>query len=35
MAMRYPDANLLFLSDEMNAAVFNGGRDWHWQEEGL
>jgi hypothetical protein len=33
MAMRYPDANLLFLSDEMNAAVFKGGRDWHWQEE--
>jgi glyoxylase-like metal-dependent hydrolase (beta-lactamase superfamily II) len=35
MAMRYPDANLLFLSDEMNAAVFKGGRDWHWQEEGV
>ena len=33
MAMRYPDANLLFLSDEMNAAVFKGGRDWRWQEE--
>ena len=33
MAMRYPDANLLFLSNEMNAAVFKGNRDWHWQEE--
>jgi glyoxylase-like metal-dependent hydrolase (beta-lactamase superfamily II) len=33
MAMRYPDANLLFLSNEMNAAVFKGGRDWRWQEE--
>ena len=33
MAMRYPDANLLFLSNEMNAAVFKGGRDWNWREE--
>jgi glyoxylase-like metal-dependent hydrolase (beta-lactamase superfamily II) len=33
MAMRYPDANLIFLSNEMNSAVFKGGRDWHWQDE--
>jgi glyoxylase-like metal-dependent hydrolase (beta-lactamase superfamily II) len=33
MAMRYPDANLLFLSNEMNAAVFKGGRDWNWRED--
>jgi glyoxylase-like metal-dependent hydrolase (beta-lactamase superfamily II) len=32
MALRYQEANLLFLSDEMNAAVFKGNRDWHWQE---
>jgi glyoxylase-like metal-dependent hydrolase (beta-lactamase superfamily II) len=33
MAMRFPDANLLFLSNEMNAAVFKGGRDWNWRDE--
>jgi glyoxylase-like metal-dependent hydrolase (beta-lactamase superfamily II) len=33
MAMRFPGANLLFLSDEMNAAVFKGGRDWDWRED--
>ena len=33
MAKRFPDANLIFLSNEMNSAVFKGGRDWHWQEE--
>lgn len=32
MALRYPDANLLFLSNEMNAAVFKGGRDWEWRD---
>ena len=32
MAMRYPKANLLFLSNEMNAAVFKGGRDWEWRD---
>jgi glyoxylase-like metal-dependent hydrolase (beta-lactamase superfamily II) len=32
MAKRFPDANLIFLSNEMNSAVFKGGRDWHWQE---
>ncbi len=33
MALRFPDANLIFLSNEMNAAVFKGGRDWNWREE--
>ncbi|MCX7911888.1 MAG: MBL fold metallo-hydrolase [Dehalococcoidales bacterium] len=33
MAMRFPQANLIFLSNEMNAAVFKGGRDWNWREE--
>ncbi|MFZ0449420.1 MAG: MBL fold metallo-hydrolase [Desulfatiglandaceae bacterium] len=32
MALRFPDANLLFLSNEMNAAVFKGGRDWEWRD---
>jgi len=32
MAKRFPDANLIFLSNEMNSAVFKGGRDWHWAE---
>ncbi len=33
MAERFPQANLLHLSNEMNANVFFGGRDWHWREE--
>ena len=33
MALRFPDANLIFLSNEMNSAVFKGGRDWNWREE--
>jgi hypothetical protein len=33
MAMRYPDANLIFLSNEMNSAVFKGGRQWDWRDE--
>ena len=35
MAMRFPGSNLLFLSNEMNAAVFKGGRDWEWRDEDL
>lgn len=35
MALRFPDSNLLFLSNEMNAAVFKGGRDWEWRDEDL
>lgn len=33
MAKRFPAANLIFLSNEMNSAVFKGGRDWHWADE--
>ena len=33
MAERFPEANLLHLSGEMNANVFKGDRDWHWREE--
>ncbi len=33
MAERFPHAHLLHLSNEMNANVFKGGRDWHWREE--
>ena len=32
MALRFSDANLIFLSNEMNAAVFKGGRDWEWRD---
>ena len=32
MALRFPDANLIFLSNEMNSAVFKGGRDWEWRD---
>ena len=33
MAERFPRADLLHLSNEMNANVFKGGRDWHWRHE--
>jgi glyoxylase-like metal-dependent hydrolase (beta-lactamase superfamily II) len=33
MALRFPEANLIFLSNEMNSAVFKGGRDWDWRED--
>ena len=32
MAERFPKAHLMHLSNEMNANVFFGGRDWHWRE---
>lgn len=32
MAERFPQAHLVHLSNEMNANVFKGGRDWHWRE---
>jgi glyoxylase-like metal-dependent hydrolase (beta-lactamase superfamily II) len=32
MVTRFPDANL-FISNEMNANVFNGGRVWNWRED--
>ncbi len=31
LAERFPDATLLHLSNEMNANVFKGDRDWHWR----
>lgn len=33
MAERFPEANLVHLSNEMNANVLKGDRDWHWREE--
>ncbi|MDD1769798.1 MAG: MBL fold metallo-hydrolase [Methanomassiliicoccales archaeon] len=33
MAERFPGAHLVHLSNEMNANVFKGNRDWHWREE--
>jgi glyoxylase-like metal-dependent hydrolase (beta-lactamase superfamily II) len=35
MALHFPGSNLVFLSNEMNAAVFKGGRDWEWRDEDL
>jgi hypothetical protein len=32
MVQRFPVANL-FISNEMNAGVFKGGRDWNWRDE--
>lgn len=29
----FPEAHLLHLSNEMNAQVFKGGKDWNWREE--
>ena len=34
MAERFPGADLIHLSNEMNANVFKGDRDWHWRDEG-
>ncbi len=33
MAKRFPSATLNILSNEMNAEVFKGGRDWSWNED--
>jgi glyoxylase-like metal-dependent hydrolase (beta-lactamase superfamily II) len=33
MAERFPEANLIRLSNEMNANVFKGNRDWHWRND--
>jgi glyoxylase-like metal-dependent hydrolase (beta-lactamase superfamily II) len=33
MAERFPEAHLVHLSNEMNANVLKGDRDWHWREE--
>jgi glyoxylase-like metal-dependent hydrolase (beta-lactamase superfamily II) len=32
MVQRFPEANL-FISNEMNAGVFKGGKDWNWKED--
>lgn len=32
MAQSFPEANL-FISNEMNAGVFKGGKDWNWRED--
>ncbi len=34
MSERFPLAHLNHLSNEMNANVLKGGRDWRWREEG-
>jgi glyoxylase-like metal-dependent hydrolase (beta-lactamase superfamily II) len=33
MNARFPEATLIAKSNEMNANVFKGNRDWHWKEE--
>ncbi len=32
MCMKFPDAQLIFLSNEMNSSVFLGGREWDWSD---
>jgi len=32
MCMRFPEANLIFLSNDMNSSVFLGGREWNWSD---
>lgn len=32
MVRRFPEANL-FISNEMNAGVFKGGKNWNWKDE--
>ena len=32
MCQKFPEANL-FISNEMNAGVFKGGKDWNWRED--
>jgi hypothetical protein len=32
MVKRFPDANL-FISNDMNSAVFKGGMNWNWRDE--
>ena len=33
MAKRFPTASLNIYSNEMNAEVFKGGREWAWNED--
>ena len=30
LCMKFPDAILIFLSNDMNSSVFLGGREWNW-----
>ena len=30
MCMKFPEAVLIFLSNDMNSSVFLGGREWNW-----
>ena len=30
LCMKFPEAILIFLSNDMNSSVFLGGRDWNW-----
>ena len=30
MCMKFPEATLIFLSNDMNSSVFLGGREWNW-----
>ncbi len=32
MCMKFPDAQLIFLSNDMNSSVFLGGREWNWSD---
>ncbi len=32
MCMRFPEAQLIFLSNDMNSSVFLGGREWNWSD---
>ena len=32
MCKRTPDASLVMLSNDMNASVFKGGREWNWED---
>ena len=32
MCMRFPEAILIFLSNDMNSSVFLGGREWNWSD---
>ena len=35
MCKRTPDASLVMLSNDMNASVFKGGREWNWEDDSV
>jgi hypothetical protein len=35
MCRRFPTANLVMLSNEMNATVFKGDREWNWRDDNI